>query len=167
MSDPDGNWAVHFDFTTNAGLGGEVGNAWTLGFASDGTFGVSTSLHGGGLAGADVSIGVVAGYSTAKTWSDTLGTDNYVSVGGKVIGGGNVTTNFSDGKYSGTDIGIGIGARLSPVGIPVTFSGGVNKTVPVFQGSISGIVNGVKNVASSVANSVSNGAKKIINKLTK
>ncbi len=166
MSDPDGNAAYYFSFNTNAGIGGEVGNSWNIGFATDGTFGITTSLHGGGLAGVDASIGISGGYSTAKTWSDTLGVDNYVSVGGKAIAGASVNTNFSDGKYSGTEVGTGIGLRLSPVAIPVTFSGGVSKTIPIFQGSISGIVNGVKNAASSVVNSVSNGAKKILNKLT-
>ncbi len=170
MSDPTGLFAFQLGLTTNIGLGGEVGSSFNIGFASDGTFGISKSLHGGGLAGADASIGISAGYSNAKTWNDTLGTENYASLGGKVLLGGDVTTNFSGGKYSGTEVGIGMGARLGPTPIPVTFSGGVNKTTPVYQGNISGIINGMKNAVNSITSAVNQGATNVanlINKLTK
>ncbi len=167
MSDPNGEWAVYISPVIpgiNVGLGGEAGNSWAIGFASDGTFGLSSSVHGGGLAGVDASINWTAGYSNAKTWSDTLGTGQYASVGGKIIGGGSITTNYSDGKYTGTDISIGLGARGLP-DIPVAFSGGASKTTPVFQGSLSGIVNGVKNAVNSAASAVGQGVKTLINKL--
>ena len=154
--DPNGEWEVHFSPIipgTNYGLGGEIGNSWTVGFASDGTFGLSTSAHGGGLTGADASINWTAGYSNAETWSDTMGTSNYVQVGGKVGVGFSVTTNYSDGKYTGTDINFGVGVRGLP-DVPVAFSGGANKSVPVFQGNIKGVVGGVKSVCKAVKNTV-------------
>lgn len=161
--DPTGEWEVHLNFLeTNLGLGGEAGNSWTIGFASDGIFGVSTSFHGGGLAGVDASIGISAGYSNAKTWGDTLGIGQYVTAGGKILGGGSVTTNFSDGKYTGTDVGIGLGARGVPP-IPVAFSGGVTKTFPAYQGNASGIANGFKNVKNNVTNTVNKTANTTVN----
>jgi RHS repeat-associated protein len=158
-SDPTGEWEVHISPIIpgiNVGLGGEVGNSWSLGFASDGTFGLSTSLHGGGLAGVDASINWSVGYSNANTWSDTLGTGQYVSAGGKIIGGGGITTNYSDGKYTGTDINFGLGLRGLP-NVPVAFSGGANKTTPVFQGSVKPVIDAVKTSYNAVRNTVTNG----------
>ena len=127
-TDPTGEWEVHISPvipSINFGLGGEGGNSWSIGFASDGTFGISSSVHGGGLAGVDASINWTAGYSNANTWSDTLGTGEYTSVGGKIGVGGSISTNYSDGKYTGTDVTVGLGARGLPE-VPVAFSGGIN-----------------------------------------
>ncbi|OGF02187.1 MAG: hypothetical protein A3G07_02320, partial [Candidatus Doudnabacteria bacterium RIFCSPLOWO2_12_FULL_47_12] len=160
--DPTGEREYHFSFESKIGLGGEFGNQWTIGFASDGTFGVSTTLKGGGLAGVDASVGVSAGYSNANTWSDTLGTGQYVEVGGKVLYGGSVTTNFAGGNYTGTDVGVGLGVRGLPP-VPVTFSGGASKTVPVFQGSVSGLKNGVTNTVNKTVNAANRAANATVN----
>ena len=98
--------------------------------------------------------------SNAQTWSDTLGTSEYTSVGGKVGVGGSISTNYSDGKYTGTDVTVGLGARGLPE-VPVAFSGGISKTTPVFQGSVKPLVNGIKSGYNAVVNTVSNGVNAV------
>ncbi len=159
-ADPTGEREFHFTFfQSKIGVGGEIGNSWTVGYATDGTFGISTSLKGGGLAGIDASVGISAGYSNANTWSDTLGTGQYAEVGGKVVYGGGATFNFSDGKYTGTDVGVGAGLRGLPP-VPVTFSGGISKTVPVYQDSVSGIKNSLTSTVNQAVSTVKQGLQK-------
>jgi len=171
-TDPTGEWEVHLNFLEgNLGLGGEGGGGWTIGFASDGTFGISANSHFGGLAGVDASLGMSAGYSTANTWSDTLGTSEYVKVGGAIGYGAEVTTTITNGKYSGTDIGGLVGYRAAGLpDVPVAMGGGVSKSVPVVQGSIKPVVdavksgyNAVKNTVTSGVNSVKQGASSLFN----
>ena len=83
--------------------------------------------------------------------------------------GGGVTFNFSNGNYDGTDIGAGLGVRGLPP-IPITFSGGANKTVPVAKGDVKNVVktaktsyNIVKNTVTKSANAVKQTAGKMYN----
>ena len=73
-----------------------------------------------------------------------------------------ISANYADGKYTGTDINFGLGLRGLPE-VPVAFSGGANKTVPVVQGDVKSVVNSVK---STVNNSI-NPIKKLTKKLFK
>ena len=155
--DPTGEWEVHLNFLeTNLGLVGEAGNSWTLGFASDGTFGLSTTHHDGVLVGGDASIGISAGFSTAKTWRETLGKGQYVTVRGEFIGGVDVTTNYSNWKYTGTDVGFGVGKGI---GVSV----GETNTYSASQGNAAGIATGFKNVKNKVTNTVNQSWEKTTN----
>ncbi len=167
MSDPKGEFAVNLNFTTNAGLGGATGNTWSVGFASDGSYGVSTSLHGGGFAGYDASIGGSVGYSSsANSWNDIGGKSNYVGGGvGLPFAGVDGSVNFSpNGKYNGGSIGIGIGPSS-----PIYMNGGAEKTTVVVNRNIKqdvqNIARGLGNAVNSVASAVGQGVKNLVNKL--
>ena len=82
--------------------------------------------------------------------------DPIFSVGGKIGAGASITTNYGDGRYTGTDINFGLGARGIPE-VPIAFSGGMNKTTPVFQGSVKPIVNSFQSSYNAVKNVVTNG----------
>ncbi|WKZ29676.1 MAG: RHS repeat-associated core domain-containing protein [Patescibacteria group bacterium] len=153
--DPTGELAFYLRFNTNFGIGAEAGNAWSVGFATDGTYGTSTSYHVGGLAGADLSAGLAAGYSKADSWSETGGRGNYVGAGGKLVGGPEANANFSEGKYDGAEIGVGVG-----VSSPVYLHGGLERTYITTSGNI-------KNDISNAWQAVNNLVSEVIDKISK
>jgi len=162
-SDPTGEFEIHINFTTNIGLGGSGGSIWSLGFASDGSYGASTSWQAGGFAGGDVSVGAGIGYSNAKTWNNTQGKNNYVGAGGKLILGADAGLNFSkDGKLNGADISGGIGLSS-----PLYMKGGMGETTILMSRSIKQDVQNIGKGISNAVGSVKEGVGKVINKLIK
>ena len=160
---PTGEFEIHINFTTNIGLGGSGGSIWSLGFASDGSYGASTSWQAGGFAGGDVSVGAGIGYSNAKTWNNTQGKNNYVGAGGKLILGADAGLNFSkDGKLNGADISGGIGLSS-----PLYMKGGMGETTILMSRSIKQDVQNIGKGISNAVGSVKEGVGKVINKLIK
>ncbi|MFA6394085.1 MAG: RHS repeat-associated core domain-containing protein [Patescibacteria group bacterium] len=153
--DISGETEFHFSFTTNAGIGGSAGNTWSIGIATDGTYGISTSYHGGGMAGFDYSVGISAGYSKAESWKETEGKGHYIGGSAKAIGGVEANVNLTEGgEYEGVDVGIGAG--YSSI---LNMQAGAEKTIVVADRNI-------KNDASKAWKSVKQGVFNTINKIT-
>ena len=155
--DPDGEWALYFSFTTNAGLGGEAGNTLSAGIASDGTYGTSVSYHWGGLAGGDASIGGLVGVSNSKTWNDMSGRDYYVGGGVKVGVGIDVSANLSDNGdgFESFNIGGGVGPST-----PVYLNGGLENTTILTDGNLKNDLSSAWNRTKSFFNKLDNKIKK-------
>ena len=151
-TDPNGEFEVHINLTTNVGAGASGGNTWSFGFASDGSYGVSVGWNAGAFIGADVSIGGEIGYSNAETWSDSVGKNVYLGGGGKLLVGGGADLNFSgeDGSYSGLDVGLGLGLST-----PVYAGAGVGDSTVVIDRNIKqdlhNIIQGISNLVNSTA----------------
>lgn len=108
--DNNGEWEVHFTFSTNIGIGVEGGNAYKFGIASDGTYGSSIGYNVGALAGADASINIGLGHSDADTWSDVDKGKYNVKLGGHYGIGGDFNAVLDENKEEiGHDINIGAG----------------------------------------------------------
>ena len=166
-TDPTGETEFHFTLTTNVGFGGSGAASWSVGIASDGSYGVSRSWHAGGFAGGDASVNVGAGYSSAETWSDTSGNNRYVEVGGKLFFGGGGNINFTeDGVYNGVDISVGAGPST-----PIYMGGGLGGTAVVIDRNVKqdmqNVRQGITNVINSTVNSVKEGGQKLINLFTR
>jgi len=158
--DPTGEFEVHFSLTTNMGLGGSAGSVWSFGFASDGSYGASSSWQAGGFAGADLSVGMGLGYSNAKTWNDIQGKNNYVGGGAKLGVGVDAGLNFSgDGKYTGADIGGGIGLSS-----PLYLKGGMGNTTIHMDRNI---IQDLRSIGQGISNAIDYTAKSAVNLVDK
>ncbi|MBN2306805.1 hypothetical protein JXD20_02370 [Candidatus Peregrinibacteria bacterium] len=163
FTDPNGEDEVHFSLTANAGLGASIGLNLSMGFAFDGSYGISYSYQGGGFAGGDASIGLAAGYSNAETWSDTEGMNAYMEVGGKYpFAGGGATTNVSQaGEIEGIDVGIGLGPAT-----PIYTGAGISKTTVIIERNIVDDLNAIGDAVTDTANIAVDFAKESVEKLS-
>lgn len=159
-TDPTGKSVIHFDFTTNVGLGGAAGNTWSIGFASDGSYGLSVGWHAGGLGGGDASIGIGLGFSNEETWSDTEGPGTYAGIGAKLGVGIDTSVNISPDGFNGIDIGTGVGPST-----PIYLSGGVSDNKVIISRNIKEDVQYIKQEVTEAANATVSAIKDAGNKV--
>jgi RHS repeat-associated protein len=163
--DLTGKTEFHVSISTNAGMGGEAGNTWSFGMATNGSYGSSVSYHWGGLAGGNASLGVSIGYSNANSWQDTEGEGYYTGAGAKVALGPEVNVNLSkEGQYQGAEFSVGVGPSS-----PLYMHAGTGNTTILSQRNIKNdikkVANTVKQQATKAANKVSNGISSLVKKI--